>query len=1070
MAKKLRYKQNAGLNTKASIVDLLKSKGRDASYAERKKLYSSYAGDKYTGTAEQNEKLIQFVNKGKPPAVIKAASPNQYITGTPARNTLKLGSGEPPGISLPKATTVATKVIQKMPAKKPAAIPATTHTVAPPFKLSSAEPPGVRPPVEPGPQIPESGLVLDKRKGRGYIIKGSKPVYNFPILTGQNVEGNVTYGSNDPDAPIGGKVTPVGYYSLKGKPDDAAEYNNQVTKMTPIPAYGLNKPQVLSGTLGLHATWHPEERNKYYNTDHPWISYGCPNCSPEDWKRVNQAFPQGDTTLVVDSNQPQFSNVMAKLNTKGRGGKMKLCMACGGKVPPMAAHGGILAQNAPGFGNTYNELAPVTVSATIPRLHPLNAGDVVPTREQLQPPGMISPDAMTRTHGDLQLPELQGMGQRPGFNWVDGLHAVEDTIQAFGTESKNILNERRQRIEGLQPVEDEIQDKDRYGLNPASFLLKRGGKNWIKGAVNPAHKGYCTPMTKSTCTPRRKAFARTMKKHHGFHKKKAQYGSDYSQPYVADNSFIEQPLLFDPMNVPTEMPLYATGGLTSDKAKKMLKDGTANGKKLTTKQKKYFGYVAGGGQPMRQNAGYGDDDNIPDVGGDNNPDPEVWAEGGEVARMQNGSIVHIDGSMPGTFDHGEYKGIPGTPVDGAESFLEATSTKKGRSAMADKLLQVPVDTAHTLTGYEPDKALSHATLFLQANEHHNKMRKKMRKRIQLQRERGGDSEGYKNSLKMNMDFANSIPSENDLYNRIFAHQEAVKNAYGIPDAPTEEQEGQYDNPVEEGQDQARYGARMQYAGHKKAVEEFKKVHPPIWNDFGSMYNYYKEHYGYTGKPNDILGLQTFITQNPKTRSTLNSYLRTAPLTNKGIRLYGDVDPKTLSDEKLMEQYRDDLFDFRGPLPMNFDAAPDPAPPEEPVDTPVTPTTTTPDITTQTDTNLQLPPNQRKRSPYFPLEYSDIASSRAAFLASLNRDPETLLHTDMPRVQYKTMDPTRALHEVDIDAGAAAANLPFGTQGAGIKAQLLANKAAAKSKILAQFGTQNVGIVNRQEDVNADYKA
>lgn len=47
---------------------------------------------------------------------------------------------------------------------------------------------------------------------------------------------------------------------------------------------------------------------------------------------------------------------------------------------------------------------------------------------------------------------------------------------------------------------------------------KKGGKNWIQGAVNPKHKGYCTPMTKSTCTPKRKAFAMTMKKHHGFHK------------------------------------------------------------------------------------------------------------------------------------------------------------------------------------------------------------------------------------------------------------------------------------------------------------------------------------------------------------------------------------------------------------------------------------------------------------------------------------------------------------------------------------------------------------------------
>lgn len=48
--------------------------------------------------------------------------------------------------------------------------------------------------------------------------------------------------------------------------------------------------------------------------------------------------------------------------------------------------------------------------------------------------------------------------------------------------------------------------------------MKKGG-NWLKGAVNPAHVGYCTPMTKSTCTGRRRAFAETMKKHHGFHKK-----------------------------------------------------------------------------------------------------------------------------------------------------------------------------------------------------------------------------------------------------------------------------------------------------------------------------------------------------------------------------------------------------------------------------------------------------------------------------------------------------------------------------------------------------------------------
>lgn len=34
---------------------------------------------------------------------------------------------------------------------------------------------------------------------------------------------------------------------------------------------------------------------------------------------------------------------------------------------------------------------------------------------------------------------------------------------------------------------------------------------WMKGAINPKHKGDCTPMTKKTCTPARKALAKRFK-------------------------------------------------------------------------------------------------------------------------------------------------------------------------------------------------------------------------------------------------------------------------------------------------------------------------------------------------------------------------------------------------------------------------------------------------------------------------------------------------------------------------------------------------------------------------------
>lgn len=60
--------------------------------------------------------------------------------------------------------------------------------------------------------------------------------------------------------------------------------------------------------------------------------------------------------------------------------------------------------------------------------------------------------------------------------------------------------------------------------------MKKGG--WIKGAVNPAHKGYCTPMSKSTCTPRRAAFAGRAKAHF-----MEDGGMNYGPPYLGSSTY-----------------------------------------------------------------------------------------------------------------------------------------------------------------------------------------------------------------------------------------------------------------------------------------------------------------------------------------------------------------------------------------------------------------------------------------------------------------------------------------------------------------------------------------------------
>ncbi len=45
-------------------------------------------------------------------------------------------------------------------------------------------------------------------------------------------------------------------------------------------------------------------------------------------------------------------------------------------------------------------------------------------------------------------------------------------------------------------------------------------KNWLQGAINQKHKGYCTPMSKATCTPARKALAMRFKAGGDLHKSK----------------------------------------------------------------------------------------------------------------------------------------------------------------------------------------------------------------------------------------------------------------------------------------------------------------------------------------------------------------------------------------------------------------------------------------------------------------------------------------------------------------------------------------------------------------------
>ena len=113
------------------------------------------------------------------------------------------------------------------------------------------------------------------------------------------------------------------------------------------------------------------------------------------------------------------------------------------------------------------------------------------------------------------------------YPFQDGQGQMNDSNQGFYQDMGGIISKMHvPDMDGnMYPGGGPINQMSYGSYSPARSFekyyqssFKKGG-NWIQGAVNPAHKGYCTPETKSTCTPKRKAFAETMKKHHGFHKK-----------------------------------------------------------------------------------------------------------------------------------------------------------------------------------------------------------------------------------------------------------------------------------------------------------------------------------------------------------------------------------------------------------------------------------------------------------------------------------------------------------------------------------------------------------------------
>jgi hypothetical protein len=175
----------------------------------------------------------------------------------------------------------------------------------------------------------ESGMITDKGTNTSYVIQNGKVVRSFPVLTGQARDANYNASSIDELAKNPSlRGTPVGTYLSK---PDANLYGEKGFRMYPIPAFNQSAPAATPGTLAQHITFGKHEdpaeyrrREALYNQSPAAraTSYGCTNCRKPDLDYMVNAFPQGDTTMVIDSRRAEDANLLKnRYKKKANGGE-----------------------------------------------------------------------------------------------------------------------------------------------------------------------------------------------------------------------------------------------------------------------------------------------------------------------------------------------------------------------------------------------------------------------------------------------------------------------------------------------------------------------------------------------------------------------------------------------------------------------------------------------------------------------------------------------------------------------------------------------------------------------------
>ncbi len=454
---------------------------------------------------------------------------------------------------------------------------------------------------------------------------------------------------------------------------------------------------------------------------------------------------------------------------------------------------------------------------------------------------------------------------------------------------------------------------------------------------------------------------------------------------------------------------YGGGPLTSEGAKEILRDGTVNKKKLTAKQKRYFGWVAGGKKQMG-----GDNEMMETHGLPKNYEAyaNVEVEEGEIIKEQNGGLLKVADNA-GTHEQG------GVKLAGVERVLEDTGDK--RKDTASKLLKLSPDEIEEMFGIKVKGSVTHAKAFEIADKHYDKQKKKIDVNQKELNDRPKLDKLAVKSAELNYKTMQDMPTKDDVFDALFTHQEIVKNMNNIQD----------DGTI----GKSKYSAKAQ-AG---TAAKFRPYY-----DRNKKINY--------TPPTDITPEQFYTPEVVAYMNTLDKM--------QGV----DNDLGLAKDNTwgYRHQMAYDKF-FAGPGAKASVSAS-----IMPQNAPVSKTSNSLDTSVNINPNFIKQPDNSFHEPTY---WDEIAPGALSLVDSLNRTPELYNPVEIGKLRYKQLDPTAALNANQADYEAGLDTLGQNNIGAGVTAANIANlqagKYAANSQVMSQYDNQNAQIKNNETTYNTN---